>query len=187
MPEQSAIQSTRFNVVGCSGSGKSTFARKLANQIDCPCIELDAVYWGPNWSEPTDDIFFQKLDTKLNTNSWVIDGNYTRTIPIKWKRVQTVIWLDLPFTRTFWQALRRASRRAYRKEELWPGTGNTESFRKTFFSHDSILLWTLTSYRTVRQRYLKLIADPQYSHIQFLHFRSHEQANEFLKKISFSQ
>ncbi|MBK1876785.1 GNAT family acetyltransferase [Pelagicoccus mobilis] len=174
---------SRFNIVGCSGSGKSTFARKLANKLNAPYVELDALFWGPNWSESTDEIFFQNLDTKLTGDAWVIDGNYTRTIPIKWKHVQTVIWLDLPFTRTFWQALLRATRRAYNKEELWPGTGNTESFRKTFLSHDSILLWTLTSYRTVRRRYQKLLADPQYSHIQFLHFRSHKQANAYLDQL----
>ena len=73
---------TRFNVVGCSGSGKSTFARKLAKQLGCPCVELDALFWGPNWTESTDNALFQKLDTQLTGDSWVVDGNYTRTIPI---------------------------------------------------------------------------------------------------------
>ncbi|MCH7726505.1 MAG: (d)CMP kinase, partial [Planctomycetes bacterium] len=34
----------RINVVGTSGSGKSTFARELAEVLNLPCFELVLVY-----------------------------------------------------------------------------------------------------------------------------------------------
>lgn len=175
------LSHTRFNVVGCSGGGKSTFSRKLANRIKADYVELDAVYWGPNWSEPKDDDLFLKLDTALAGENWVLDGNYSRTVPIKWKRVQTVIWLDTPFLTTLMQALGRAINRAWTKQEIWEGTGNCESFRKSFFSRDSILLWTLTSYYPLRKRYIETMRLQKYEHLNFVHLRSRKEANAFLQ------
>ncbi|CAM3535932.1 topology modulation protein [Vibrio aerogenes CECT 7868] len=152
----------RVNVVGTSGSGKSTFSQQLAAKLGSPCLEMDALYWKPDWGEPDDDELFAKLQVALEaTTSWVLDGNYTRTIPIKWATTDTVIWLDYSFSRTLFQAVRRAFRRSLSGEELWPGTGNVETFRKSFFSTDSIILWTLKTYRRNRLKYEKMIADPQ--------------------------
>jgi hypothetical protein len=45
-------------------------------------IELDSIFWGPNWYWPTDEEFFTNLRQALNNkDSWILDGNYTRTIP----------------------------------------------------------------------------------------------------------
>jgi len=51
----------RVNVKGISGSGKSTFAAELAQRLDRPYIELDALHHGPNWSEPTAEEFRAKV------------------------------------------------------------------------------------------------------------------------------
>ena len=136
--------SARINVIGTSGSGKSTFARKLSEGLGYPYIEMDQVFWGPNWHWPPDEVFFENLRQALGGNQWVLDGNYTRTIPIKWERVEMVVWLDYSFPLTLFQAVKRALKRSITQEELWEGTGNRESFRKSFFSKDSIILWTIT-------------------------------------------
>ena len=44
----------RINVIGTSGSGKSTFSRLLANKLKYPYLEMDAIFWKPNWQESTD-------------------------------------------------------------------------------------------------------------------------------------
>ena len=41
----------RINVVGTSGSGKSTFSQVLANKLNYPYLEMDAMFWKPNWQE----------------------------------------------------------------------------------------------------------------------------------------
>ena len=74
----------RINVVGTSGSGKSTISKKLAENLGVPYIELDALFWGPNWTTTPDDEFFESLEKQLTaTDGWVLDGNYSRTTPIK--------------------------------------------------------------------------------------------------------
>ncbi len=143
-------------MVGTSGSGKSTFAKSLASKMGFPYVEMDKLFWEPHWMEKEDQKFFSDLEAALQKDQWVLDGNYFRTQPIKWRRVDIVIWLDFSLPLTFTRALKRSIVRAITKIELWEGTGNRESFRKTFFHKDSILWWTLTSYSKNKERYSKL-------------------------------
>jgi adenylate kinase family enzyme len=173
----------RVNVIGTSGTGKSTFARKLSEYLGYPHIEMDKIFWGPNWHWPSDDVFFGNLRQALSQDQWVLDGNYTRTIPIKWERIEMVIWLDYSFPLTLFQAVKRALKRSITQEELWEGTGNRESFRKSFFSKDSIILWTIKTHRSVRLKYESYMQDPKYSHIKFIRLKNHREAESFLKQM----
>ena len=74
-----------------------------------PFIEMDAVFWGPDWGFPPDEEFFSRLSDLLEGEKWVLDGNYTRTMEFKWDRVQAVVWLNFSFARTVYQAIKRAS------------------------------------------------------------------------------
>ena len=71
--------------MGTSGSGKTSVARRIAKKLNIPYVELDELFWKPNWTESKDEEFFPKLEEALSVDGWVLDGNYTRTIPIKWK------------------------------------------------------------------------------------------------------
>jgi adenylate kinase family enzyme len=175
---------SRVNVVGTSGSGKTTFARRLASALDAPFIELDRLYWGPNWKPIAEDIFRERLSQAVAVDRWVLDGNYiSRSEDIKWKNVTTVIWLDYSFPRTLKQSIGRAFYRALSKQEIWPGTGNRESFRKLLFSCDSMVLWTLSNYFPTRRRYLKKMQSPQFEHIHFLRLACPADADRLIQKI----
>ena len=102
----------KVNVIGTSGSGKSTFSKALACALNIPYVEMDRLHWEPNWTASSDDEFFSTLEQALCGGSWVLDGNYTRTTHIKWRRVDRVIWLDYSFARTLYQACKRALSRA---------------------------------------------------------------------------
>ncbi len=162
----------RINVVGTSGSGKTTFARELAALLELPLHEMDRMFWKAGWQAASDDEMFQDVRNVTAEPRWVLDGNYTRTIPEKWKQVQLVIWLDLPFARTVFRVTKRAILRSFTQDEIWPGTGNRESMRKAFFSRDSIILWAISSYRHNRRKYEELSRSPEYSHIHFLRLTS---------------
>ena len=174
----------RVNVVGTSGSGKSTFSKRLASKLELPSIEMDALFWNPRWSESPDEVFFARLRSALAEQRWVLDGNYDRTLPIKWQNVTAVIWLDYSLPRTLLQGIKRALFRAWTKTELWPGTGNRESFRGTFFSKKSVLLWSVRSHGRLRRRYGERIKDPAFSKIAFFRLQSPAEARDFLARVA---
>ena len=91
-------QYRRINVIGTSGSGKSTFSKRLAAVLGIPHLEMDAIYWQPDWQHLDDDEVSAAVAAALEPQSWVLDGNYSRTTPLKWKDVQCVIWLASPAT-----------------------------------------------------------------------------------------
>ena len=175
----------RVNVIGTSGSGKSTLARKMSELLDLPLIEMDAVYWGPNWTEPTDDVYLPKIKNLTEKTRWVLDGNYSRTTQIKWRYVQLVVWVDMSFLRTIYRVSSRCVKRAITQTEIWPGTGNRETLRKGFLSTDSVILWAITSYRRNRQRYEVMMGSPEYSHIWFERLRTPGAVSKFLDELPY--
>ena len=172
----------RINVIGTSSSGKSTLSKRIARALDIPYIEIDRIYWGPNWTEPSDEEFLPKLEAAIDQPNWVLDGNYSRSNQIKWRNVEIIVWVDLYFARTLYQAVSRAVCRLIDSKELWPETGNRESLRK-LFSRDSIVLWTLKSFYKNRRRYAQLMVDERYNHIRFVRIRSRSEMDRFVEKL----
>ena len=170
----------RINIVGTAGSGKSTFARLLAEKMNVPYIQLDELHWKPNWTESTDEELFPKLKNALSSERWVLDGNYTRTIPIKWKRVQTVIYLDLPFLIVLYRIISRSLLRSIKNEELWHG--NKETVWKHLFTRDSMILWTIRTFHKNREKYEELFGKEEYSHIKFVRLRTRKEVKDFLNE-----
>lgn len=174
----------KINIIGTSGSGKSTLARRIAAELAIPYIEMDRLYWRPNWQGTEDDALWSRLENTLAaTEDWVLDGNYNRTRPVKWRNVDLVVWVDYGFARTLYQAVSRAFRRAWHKQELWPGTGNRESFRRSFFSRESIIIWTIKTWRSNRERYEADMRNPQYDHIRFVRITRRQDAETLIVSL----
>ncbi|WP_437888548.1 AAA family ATPase [Phytobacter sp. V91] len=174
----------KINVIGTSGSGKSTLSRRLAAQLNVPYIEMDSLYWLPDWQGRSDEAMNSLLVAALEKPGWVLDGNYNRTRDLKWRDVEVIVWVDYGFWRTLRQAVMRAARRAWKKEELWAGTGNRESFRRSFFSRESIIIWTLKTWRNNRRRYAADMANPRYQHLRFVRITGPQQADTFLASLT---
>lgn len=169
----------RINVVGSSGSGKSTFSKQLAERLGLPYIELDELHWKPNWEPSTNKELFDRLEQALSADAWVLDGNYKKATSIKWRRAQIVVFLDLPFPIVFYRVVKRSLVRSITRQRLWHG--NRESLRKNLLSHDSVILWMIGSFRKNRRMYAELFADPQYSHIQFIRLQSRKSIEAFVR------
>ncbi len=170
----------RINVVGTSGSGKSTFSKLLAEKINAPYIEMDALHWKANWKESNDEELFFKLKNSLASKKWVLDGNYSKTEHIKWNQIQMIIFLDLPFYEVLYRIIKRSLVRSFTRQELWAGTGNKESILKVLFSKDSMIFFTIKKFFKNRKKYLKLFNKCQNSHIKFIRLKSKKEINSFL-------
>ena len=84
----------KINVIGTTGSSKSTFSSLLAKELGFPYIYMDELFWKPNWQESTNDEFIPKIKRVVAGFLWVLDGNYSRTNDIKWECADTRIWID---------------------------------------------------------------------------------------------
>jgi len=84
-------------VLGCPGSGKSTFSKKLHEVTQLPLIHLDNIWWKKDRSHISREEFDRKLGEILQGDKWIIDGNYSRTYEVRFKACDTVIFLDLSF------------------------------------------------------------------------------------------
>jgi adenylate kinase family enzyme len=86
----------RLLIIGCPGAGKSTLCRQLAGLLRLEAIHLDSLYWTPGWVEASHNQWMQDVAQALQRESWIIDGNYLKTLPPRLAAADTVIFLDLP-------------------------------------------------------------------------------------------
>ena len=142
----------RVVVFGTTGSGKSRLAERLAQRTGLRVVELDALFWGPEWQPVPLELFRHRVEREIKDGGWIVVGIYGQVRDLTWKAADTLIWLDLPFPLVMWRLLGRTIRRALTREDLW-GTGNRESLVRSFFSRQSILLWAFKTHRRNRERF----------------------------------
>ena len=172
--------SVRVVVVGTSGCGKTAFSRVLSSQLGVPHIELDTLYWGPNWTAKPVDVFRAKISEAIAAPSWVCDGNYSSVRELTWARANTLVWLDYSFRVVFYRAVAHTLLRLVTREELFGG--NQESLGLVF-DRDWIPWWVLRTFRKRRREYAALVRGSSCGHLDMLRFSKPREADAFLEKL----
>ncbi len=96
MERRSNNRMKRVIVIGCPGSGKTTFAEKLKDKIGLPLFYLDAIWHKPDRTHIPREEYDARLAEILALDSWIIDGNYSRTIESRMAACDTIFLFDLP-------------------------------------------------------------------------------------------
>lgn len=86
----------RVLVIGSGGSGKTTFARRLAERTGLPLVHLDRLYWRPGWDPTPDEEWRTRVAELTSGDAWTMDGNYGGTLDLRLAACDTVVFLDLP-------------------------------------------------------------------------------------------
>jgi adenylate kinase family enzyme len=175
----------RVAVLGTSGSGKTTFARRLAAAIGAPHIELDALNWQPGWRDLNShdpEEFRRRVALAAAGEAWVSDGNYGRVRDLILARATHLVWLDYPRWLVMTRVFRRSLSRAMTGRELWPGTGNREQFSR-WLDKEHPLRWAWDTYSERRRRYRALFEDPELTRIGKHCLRRPAEAEPLIRRL----
>jgi len=146
---------SRVLIIGTTSTGKSTLGAGLADRLGVPFIEMDALFWGPDWTPRAKEDFLASVEQASAEDHWVMAGNYTSWQRYSLDRATTIIWLDYSFPRTLWRCLKRTCLRVLTRKELF--SGNREGFRQSFLSRDSIIVWLFKTWGPNRHKFAGLL------------------------------
>ena len=160
----------RVLIIGCPGSGKSTFARALHQATGLPLYHLDMMYWNADKTTVPKDVFLRRLQDVLDQSEWILDGNYASTMELRLQHADTVFFLDLP-TELCLEGI-HARRGLARPDMPWIEDDDV----------DEKFLSFVKQYRTEsRPRVLDLLSE--YSNCNTVIFRSHAEIDAYLQAL----
>ena len=171
----------RISIVGTSCSGKSTLAKVISAKFVIPYVELDDIHWQPGWKELEDAEFISLTKAEVDRSCWVIDGNYPAVRALVWSRATTIIWLDYSFPLVLAQAIKRSFYRALSKDRVC--SGNVESFRQSFFSKESVILWVIKTHRKNRNNYARFLNQELANTASICILKSPQETKEFISAL----
>ena len=174
----------RIAIFGPSGSGKTTLSKRIGERLHLPVIELDALFHGPNWTPTPPDEFRAKVLNALGTHTegWVCDGNYSIVRDLLLPKVDTIVWLRLPFRVVYWRLVRRTIRGLITREPL--AGDNRESLRITFASRQSILLWGITNWKQHIRKITQTL-DVIDHDVTVIELRTAQEVEEFISQLAY--
>lgn len=157
-------------VIGCPGSGKSTFSRALHAATGLPLYPLDRMYWNADGTRVPKAVFLRRLQQALEKEAWIIDGNYSSTMELRMQFCDTVFFLDYPLE----VCLEGIRARKGKERPDMPAILPEDDDRK--------FVEFIKSYNTgTRPEVMELLR--KYAGKQTIVFKSREEANRFLSQM----
>ena len=157
-------------IIGCPGSGKSTFARKLKSVTGLPLYHLDMMYWNEDKTTVDKSVFLNRLKEVLDKSCWIIDGNYASTMEMRIKECDTVFFLDYP-TDVCLKGV-ESRKGTIRSDMPWIESGGQD---------DEFIEFINKFNRDNRPDVIGLLN--KYASKNIIIFTSREQSDEFLKNV----
>lgn len=158
-------------IIGCPGSGKSTFARVLHDITKIPLFHLDMMNWNADKTTVPKSVFRERLQNVIVQDRWIIDGNYGSTIEMRLQHCDTVFFLDYPTE----VCLKGIAERKGKARTDMPWIENFDEEDEEFISF-------IKEYNTVsRPKIISILRS--YSDRDIFIFKKREDADDFLQTI----
>lgn len=156
-------------VIGCPGSGKSTFSRSLHNVTGIPLYHLDMLYWNSDKTTVEKNVFISRLTEVLNKDQWIIDGNFSSTMSLRLSLCDTVFFLDYPTD----LCLEGVEERRGKKREDMPWIETEEDTEFTEF---------IKNFNTTRRPQILDLLE-HYKDKNIVVFKSREQSADYFNEL----
>ncbi|MBQ8621436.1 MAG: DNA topology modulation protein [Oscillospiraceae bacterium] len=163
----------RVVIIGCGGAGKSTLARQLGEKLNIPVVHLDKLFWKPGWAEMPKEEFDALLRQEMAKETWIMDGNFNRTLPGRISLCDTVIYLDFSRFACLLGVLKRVLT-TYGTVRADMGEGCPERVDLEF------LKWVWNYNKNKREKTYKLLNES--THARVIILKNRRQVNHFLKE-----
>lgn len=157
-------------VIGCPGSGKSTFSKALHKITGIALCHLDMMFWNGDKTTVEKSVFYHRLANTIQKDEWIIDGNYGSTMELRMRSCDTVVFLDYPLDVCLEGIKERKGK--FRSDMPWVETdGEDEGFLEFIKNYNS----------QSRPQVMELLK--KYSHKNIFIFTSRTEADEFLTQL----
>ena len=156
-------------VIGCPGSGKSTFSRALHSKTSIPLFHLDMLYWNEDKTTVPKELFLERLSRVLSTDAWILDGNFSSTMEQRMQVADTVFFLDYPAELCLQSV--RERRGKPRSDIPWIETEEDPEFMEF-----------ITSFRLQRRPQILTLLE-KYSQKSIHIFTDRREAEQFLQQL----
>ena len=157
-------------VVGCPGSGKSTFSKKLKSIINLPLYHLDLIWNKPDKTTISRDEFDEILSNIFKEEKWIIDGNYQRTIERRIQECDTMFLLDYSMETCLSGATMRIGQK--REDMPWSEEYLNEEFKQKIINFSQKQLPEIYN-----------LIDKYSDNKNIIIFKNREDADRYLKEV----
>ncbi len=164
-------------LIGCPGSGKTTFGKALSEKTGLPIVHLDKISHIDNWEIIEKSEFDKRLQGELQKEEWIIDGNYNRTIKHRLRYCDTVFYFDLPTAVCLYSAAKRTIENYGKTRDDVSGRCIEKFDKEKVGFFKSIITFN----RQHRKKYIAMLKECK--NIDAIIFKSRKEVNEYLRKL----
>lgn len=138
-------------ITGTTCTGKTTLGNKLSHELSITQIDLDELYFLPEWVEKDKEVFVQDvINATKGLNNWIVTGSYQTLLKDTiWQEASVIVWLDYPLNLIIRRCFIRTWKRVFYKEKC---CGENYETLKKVFSKESLFLWIFKSYWWRKER-----------------------------------
>lgn len=163
----------KIAIIGCPGSGKSTLARILGEKLDLTVVHLDRLWWKKGWENVSMEEFDARLDKALELDSWIIDGNYDRTMDKRLEQCDTILYLDYSRWVCLWGFFNRVLFDRKNRKDLPEGC--PEKLEWDFIRY----IWNFNK----NNRVINYTRIAKYKHAKAIVLKNRREARSFLESV----